>query len=79
MSGEIRYYRSEKNVWFGVSHVWPENILESGEITEVRQSISREDRNDLNRFKWRGGWADGCYRSDIRTKTLDHCGSLSFR
>ena len=39
----------------GVSHGWPRNVFETGEMTEVRQSVGREDWNDMERFIWRGG------------------------
>lgn len=56
MSAKIRYYRSEKNMCgMGVSHGQPGNVSETGKMTEVRQSIGREDWNDLERFKCAGG------------------------
>lgn len=70
MSGEIRYYTSENMCGMGVSHGWPGNGLETGEMTEVRQSIGREDWNDLERFKRSGGLGQIAAMGQAQRQTL---------
>lgn len=70
MSGEIGYYRSENTCGMGVSHGWPGNVVETGEMTEVRQSIGKEDWNDLERFKRSGGLGQRAAMGQARRQTL---------
>lgn len=39
----------------GVRQGRPQNVFETGKMTEVRQGIGREDWKDLERFKLREG------------------------